>query len=128
MFRIVLAMVLGNVLGFGAWRAAVSLLPALWSAVEAGAGPGARLGFLALTAVTLAAPPVLIGALAAWLARRAYLWVGLACGLWAFTLVNLVPVEFPIAAGVWYAPTVLILLSGALGGWMLDLRRQVRPD
>jgi hypothetical protein len=54
--------------------------------------------------------------------RVAQALVGLACGLWSLTLLGRVPAGFPIAAGVWYAPTILVLLSGALGGWMMDLR------
>jgi len=74
-------------------------------------------GLIAVSFVLLAAPPVLVGAFSGWLARRAQIWVGLASGLWALSLIGRVPAEFPIAAGVWYAPTVLVLLSGALGGW-----------
>jgi len=46
--------------------------------------------------------------------------------LWGFSLVSTVPAVLPIASGVWYAPTVLVLLSSMLGGWMLDLRAQAR--
>jgi hypothetical protein len=125
MARILAAVLLGNALGYGAWRAAWIALPGLWSLADEGAGPLARLGLVVLTAVLLAAPPVLVGALAAWLARRAHLAVGLAGGLWAVSLIRLAPAELDFLSGVWYAPTVLILLSSALGGWMLDLQAQV---
>jgi hypothetical protein len=100
-------------------------LPRLWSLAETGLPVGA--GGIALAAIWLAAPPVLLGALGAWLARRAQVWVGLACGLWSVTLIDAAPKIYPIIVGIWYAPTVLVLLSGALGGWMLDLRAQVQP-
>lgn len=97
-------------------------IPWLWQ----GRGPNTNflllVGLTALTFILLAAPPVLVGALGAWLARRAQPWVGLVCGAWSLTLLGRVPASFPIAQGVWYAPTVLVLLSGALGGWMMDLR------
>ena len=54
------------------------------------------------------------GAFAGWLARRWHLWVGLASGLWALGLIGLVPAGIPIASGLWYAPTVLVMLSGWL--------------
>jgi hypothetical protein len=123
MRRVVFAILLGNALGWSAWQAARMALPPLWERVE-GSDQIVQLAMLALTAMMLAAPPVLIGALGAWLARRAQLWVGLACGLWGLTLIRTVPATFPIAAGLWYAPAILVLLSSAMGGWMLDLRAQ----
>ena len=115
--RVTAAVIGGNVLGYGAWGAAGALIPRLW----AGRGPESPMpvlmGLIALSVVVLAAPPVLIGALAGWVARRWHLWVGLASGLWAITLVGWVPAEVPIAAGLWYAPTVLVMLSSALGAW-----------
>lgn len=125
MARVLAAALVGNALGYGAWRAAWALLPALWSRAGAEADWLPRLGLIALTAILLAAPPVLLGALAAGLARRAHLWVGLAAGLWALGLVRATPPELPFLTQIWYAPTVLILLSSALGGWMLDLQAQV---
>jgi hypothetical protein len=113
---------LGNILGYAAWVGARIVIPRLWE----GRGPNtnflALMALIALTFIMVAAPPVLVGALGAWLARRARPWVGLVCGLWSLTLLGTVPATFPIARGIWYAPTVLVFLSGALGGWMMDLR------
>jgi hypothetical protein len=115
----------GNVLGLVAYQLAMQIVvPWLWSQMN---GETTLLGgvlLIALSAIALAAPPVLLGALGAWLARRDELWVGLACGLWGVSLVGRVPEFYPIARGVWYAPAVLIILSSALGGWLIDLREQ----
>jgi MFS family permease len=125
--RLALSVLLGNALGLGAnWAAARIVLPWLWADTNLDTGFWARVGLVAASFILLAAPPVLAGALGAWLAQRAQLWVGLACGLWGFILIGAVPDVFPIAAGVWYAPTVLVILSSALGGWMLDMRASAR--
>jgi hypothetical protein len=76
----------------------------------------------------MAAPPVLIGALSAWLARRSQVWVGLLSGLWSVMLIQSTPESFPILSRVWFAPTVLILLSALFGGWMMDLREQAQQQ
>ncbi len=115
--RVVLAVLGGNGLGFAAWGFAGLAIPRLWAGRSDQTHPLVLMGLIAVSFVLLAAPPVLVGALSGWLARRAQMWVGLASGLWAFSLIGRVPTDFPIAAGVWYAPTVLVLLSGALGGW-----------
>lgn len=115
--RVVLAVLGGNGLGLAAWSFAGLAIPRLWAGRSDQTHPLALMGLIAVSFVLLAAPPVLVGALSGWLARRAQMWVGLASGLWAFSLIGRVPADFPIAAGVWYAPTVLVLLSGALGGW-----------
>lgn len=120
--RIVLAAVAGNLAGYAAWRFAQAAIPRLW----AGQTPESPLpGLLALTALTfilLAAPPVLAGALAAWLARRVPVVVGLLSGLWSLILLQPVPAGLPIAPGLWYASTLLVLLSGAAGGWTMQMR------
>ena len=116
----------GNALGLAANQlAARVLVPWIWSR------PGAltltqNVTLIIASAILLASPPVLIGALGAWLARRDQMWVGLACGLWGLTLVGRVPEFYPIARGVWYAPAVLVILSSALGGWLIDLGEQAR--
>jgi hypothetical protein len=126
--RIAAAIVVGNALGAGAWLYAQAAIPRLSASVTEATGLWVRVGVIAIIFILLAAPPVLMGALGAWLARRAQLWVGLACGLWAFGLIQTVPPTFPIAKGVWYAPTVLVLLSTAFGGWLMDLRAQAPTD
>jgi hypothetical protein len=115
--RLSLASVGGNLLGYAAWRVALAVIPRLWEGRSAGSHPLVLMGLVAVSFVLLAAPPVLIGALTGWAARRWHIWVGLASGLWAVSLIGRVPADFPLAAGLWYAPTVLVLLSGALGGW-----------
>jgi hypothetical protein len=123
--RVGLVVVGGNALGLAAWQLAGALIPRLWAGRSAQSHPLMLIGLISLSVVLLAAPPVLVGALSGWLARRWHIWVGLACGLWAFGLIGRVPIDFPIAPGVWYAPTVLVLLSGALGGWSsAGLRRR----
>jgi len=124
--RLIIIIFTGNVLGLAAWEAALALIPRLWAGTNTTTGLPTRVGLVALSAILMAAPPVLIGALGAWLARRAQTWVGLACGLWGLTLIQTVPAAFPIAAGIWYAPTVLVILSSTLGGWLLDLRAQAQ--
>jgi hypothetical protein len=119
--RIAGAILIGNALGLAAWAGARVVIPRLWQ----GRGPTTNfltlMALIALTSILVAGPPVLAGALGARLARRAQTWVGLVCGLWSLSLLGSVPAAFPIAQGLWYAPTVLVLLSGALGGWMMDL-------
>src|SRR5947207_13853412 len=104
MSRLTAIILAGNVLGFAAWQSALLLIPRLWAGMNASTGLSARVGLIAVSAILIAAPPTLIGALGAWLARRAQTWVGLACGLWGLTLIQTVPAAFPIASGVWYAP------------------------
>jgi len=114
------AALVGNLAGYAAWRFAQAAIPRLWT----GQTPESPLpGLLALTALTfilLATPPVLAGALAGWLARRAPVVVGLLSGLWSLILLQPVPAELPLAPGLWYASTLLVLLSGAAGGWTMS--------
>ncbi len=112
-----LAILGGNVLGYLAWLIAGQVVPRLWAGRSEQSHLLLLMGLVAASFVLIAAPPVLIGALSGWVARRAHMWVGLASGLWALSLIGRVPAGIPIAAGLWYAPTVLVLLSGALGGW-----------
>ena len=125
MRRITLAVLLGNGLGWGAWVLGWRVLLWLWANMDEGAGLGALVGRVAVSAMMMAAPPVLIGALSAWVARRAHVWVGLLSGLWSVILIQSTPESFPLFSQVWFAPTVLILLSALFGGWMIDLRAQV---
>ena len=49
------------------------------------------------------------------MARRAQPLIGLACGVWSLTLLGRVPPGFSIAPGLWYTPTILVLLRLAQG-------------
>lgn len=124
MQRIVIAIALGNGLGWAAWALGWRTLPWVWANTTEGAGLGALVGRVALSAMMMAAPPVLIGALSAWLARRAQVWVGLLSGAWSVVLIQSTPESLPSLSQIWFAPTVLILLSALFGGWMMDLRAQ----
>lgn len=124
MQRITFAILLGNGLGWSAWVLGWRVLPWLWANTDEGAGLGALVGRVAVSAIMMAAPPVLIGALSAWWARQAQVWVGLLSGVWSVLLIQSTPESFPILSQVWFAPTVLILLSALFGGWMIDLRAQ----
>ncbi|MGH2523952.1 MAG: hypothetical protein ACRDH2_15710 [Anaerolineales bacterium] len=124
--RPLLAALAGNALGLAAWHSAWALLPRLWAGTDETSGVGRLVGLIAVSAILLAAPPVLVGALGAWLARRAQLWIGLACGLWGLTLIQASPGTLPILSTLWYAPAVLVILSSTLGGWLIDLREQAR--
>src|SRR5258708_30883856 len=115
-FRLGGILLLGNVLGYAAWLGARVSIPLLWQGQSPKTNFLILVGLTALSGILLAAPPVLVGALCGWLARRAQPLVGLVCGLWSLTLMGHVPAVFPLAAGVWYTPPVLVLPAGALGG------------
>lgn len=117
--RLLAAIGLGNLCGWGAWRLGLWALPALWAGQLPPSSVLALIGLTAVSAIVMAGPPVLVGALAARLAGRAHLAVGLLSGLWSLTLLRLVPAGLPIAPGLWYASTVLVLFSGAMGGWTM---------
>jgi hypothetical protein len=125
--RTLAAIIVGNLLGLSAWLLARAALPWLWRGRGALTNLPLLMGLVAATAILFAAPPVLAGAIGAWLSGRAQLVVGLASGLWSRALLQSVPSGLPIAAGLWYATTVLVLLSGMLGGWMMALRAQAAP-
>ena len=121
--RLLAAIGAGNLLGWGAWRLAWWAMPAVW------AGPSAQSGLLTLialtgvTAIFMAGPPVLVGALAARVAGAAHLTallVGVLSGLWSLTLITTVPAGLPLAPGLWYATTALVLFSGGMGGWTMS--------
>jgi hypothetical protein len=121
------AILAGNLLGLSAWTLARAALPWLWRERGTMSNLLLLMGLVAVTAILFAAPPVLAGALGAWLAGRAQIGVGLASGLWSLALLQSVPAGLPVAPGLWYATTVLVLLSGMLGGWMMELRAQGAP-
>jgi hypothetical protein len=116
------AILLGNLAGFAAWQLAWAAIPRLWAGQTPESPAAGLLALTALTFILLASPPVLAGALAAWLARRAPVLVGLLSGLWSVALLQPVPAELPLAPGLWYASTLLVLLSGAAGGWTMQAR------
>jgi len=119
--RILLAVLTGNLAGLAGWRFAQVAIPRLWAEQSPETPVLWLLGLTALTFILLAAPPVLAGALAAWWARRAPVLVGLLSGLWSLVLIQPVPPQLPIAPGLWYASTLLVVLSGAAGGWTMSL-------
>ena len=126
----------GNLAGYAAFRAALWVTPLLWrsGAAEPGRDPGMRILLIVATAILFAAPPVLIGALAARLAGRARPWVGLAAGLWAIGFAWWWPEVPLLGPEAWVGPAVLVLISGLVGGWLIDQRaglkalRAARPE
>ncbi len=128
--RPALAALGGNVAGYAALRAALWATPMLWrSRLGAGAPVGdfgVRVLLVVVTAILFAAPPVLIGALAARLAGRARLWVGLAAGLWGIGFARWWPDMPLLGPQAWVGPAVLVLLAGLIGGWLMDQRAAVR--
>ena len=125
--RTLAAIVVGNVLGLSAWALAWAALRWLWRDRSGLSNLPVLMGLIATTAILFAAPPVLAGAAGAWLAGRSQLGVGLASGLWSLALLQSVPAGLPVAPGVWYTTTVLVMLSGMLGGWMMELRALGAP-
>ena len=115
------ASVFGNLCGWGAWRLGLWALPVMWAGQSPHSNVLVLLALTGLSAIVMAGPPVLVGALAGWLAGgRVQILVGLLSGLWSFQLITSVPAALPIAPGLWYASTVLVLFSGAMGGWTMS--------
>ncbi len=129
--RPVLAILAGNLAGYAAFRLALGLTSGLWRSGISPARPagdfGLRILLTALTAILFAAPPVLLGAVTARLAGSARMWAGMAGGLWgvgfAWWWPDLTPILSPQS---WLGPTVLILLSGLIGGWLMDVRASTK--
>lgn len=113
------AIALGNLCGWGAWRLGVWALPAMWARLTPQSSVLVLILMTAISAIVMAGPPVLVGALAAGLAGRAHIGVGLLSGLWSLMLIRTVPAGLPIAPGLWFASTVLVLFSGGMGGWTM---------
>ena len=124
--RFFFAVLLGNTLGFLAWRGAQWFVPQIWAQAEEPMQFATRLALIAFSAIVLAAPPVLLGAFSAWLAKTAPAIAGFASGLWSLLLIGALPNGLHLATPIWYAPAVLVLLSCTIGGWMVDLRFQVQ--
>jgi hypothetical protein len=131
--RLGLAIAGGNAVGYAAFRGALWATPMLWRSGAGADAPSGSLGgrvlLVAVTAILCAAPPVLIGALAARAAGRARPWAGLAAGLWGMGFAWWWP-EMPLLGPqAWVGPTILVLLSGLVGGWLMDqrARREAGP-
>jgi len=117
-FRISLAILFGNLLGYGLFRLAAWATPQIWQG-EPPSSFGMLLVRIGLTAMSFATPPVLIGALAARVAGRYTPWVGLASAAWGLTARQWWPATVPLLPPEsWVAPMMLILLSGLVGGWL----------
>ncbi|MEK7275738.1 MAG: hypothetical protein AAB427_00175 [Chloroflexota bacterium] len=121
-FRPVFAIAFGNALGYAAFRVAGWLTPQWWQAAGSREGMGTVMLLTAITAISFAAPPVIIGALAARLAARYEPYVGLGAGLWAVSARQWWPPVPMLPPESWIVPMALIMLSGLLGGWMVGLR------
>ncbi len=118
--RPLLAVLLGNLSGWGAWRLGLWVIPQLWAGLTPQSNVFTLIALTGVSAIVMAGPPVLVGALAARLAGRAHVLVGLLSGLWSLQLISTVPAGLPIAPGLWFASTVLVLFSGAMGGWTMS--------
>ncbi len=117
--RIGAAVILGNALGYGLFRLAAWAAPQWWRAAGNPIPFGVLLALIGLTAIAFAAPPVMIGALAARLAARYEPFVGLAAAGWGITAYQWWPERVPLLPPQsWVAPMTLILVSGLVGGWL----------
>jgi hypothetical protein len=123
--RIILAVILGNVFGYGLFRLAAWASAFSWNE---GAPPifGALIWRICLTAIAFGAPPVLMGALAGRLAGRYEPAVGLAAAAWGLSAQQWWPQVVPLLPPEsWVAPMTIILLSGLVGGWLAGSRLPV---
>ncbi len=116
----------------GLWRRRIALrfalayaalaLPFAVGAMLSGVAALPLLGVLALIAVSsisFAAPPVIIGALAAKVASRHELFAGLAASLWGVSAFSWWPTIPTLPSESWLAPMTLIFLSGLMGAWVM---------
>jgi hypothetical protein len=120
--RVVLAVILGNVLGYSLFRLAAWASAFSWNE---GAPPnfGALIWRISLTAIAFGTPPVLMGALAARVAGRYEPAVGLVAALWGVSARQWWPEVVPLLPPEsWIAPMTIILLSGLVGGWLAGSR------
>jgi hypothetical protein len=125
--RVVVAVLLGNGLGYGAFRLAGEFTNYLWSG-----GPpadfGALLWRICLTAMAFSTPPVIIGAVMARIAGKFEPWVGVGSAMWGLTAKQWWPATVPLLPPEsWIAPMGLILLSGLMGGWLVGSRPPLTP-
>jgi hypothetical protein len=124
--RLALAGLGGNAAGYAAFRGALWATRLLWRSSAGVGAPNGSLGgrvlLVAVTAILFAAPPVLIGALAAHVAGRARPWAGLAAGLWGMGFAWWWPEVPLLGPQAWVGPAILVLLSGLVGGWLMEQR------
>ncbi|MBI3240913.1 MAG: hypothetical protein HYZ49_01275 [Chloroflexi bacterium] len=116
--RVMLSVLGGNVIGYAAFRLALWAAPQWWEAAGPRSGLGETMLLMALTAISFAAPPVMVGALAARAAARYEPFVGLAAMLWGASARLWWPPVPLLPAESWVLPMTLILLSGLMGGWL----------
>ena len=122
--RFLISLILGNLFGLAFLRLALLGTNAIWSGVKPDASFSTHVLLIGLTAILFATPPVIIGALTALAARRAGLWAGIGSGLWSFGFAAWWPEPIPyLPPEAWLAPTMLVLLSGMVGGWLIDSHR-----
>jgi hypothetical protein len=74
---------------------------------------------IAVTAMVFAAPPVIVGALAARVAGAYEPYIGLAAAFWGVSAQSWWPAIPQLPAESWIAPMALIMMSGMIGGWMV---------
>jgi len=117
--RLIAAILGGNVVGYAAFRAAAWFTPQLWLAAGEEITFGMRLALIAVSSILFAAPPVMIGALAAKVASRHELFAGLAASLWGVSAFRWWPAIPTLPSESWLAPMTLIFLSGLMGAWVM---------
>jgi hypothetical protein len=118
-WRVALSVLGGNVIGYAAFRLALWWTPQWWEAAGPKTTVGMILLLMAFTAIAFAAPPVMVGALAARAAARYEPFVGLAAMLWGASARLWWPSQIPLLPPEsWVLPMTLILLSGLMGGWL----------
>jgi len=117
--RLIAAILGGNVVGYAAFRAAAWFTPQLWLAAGEEITFGMRLALIAVSSILFAAPPVMIGALAAKVAARHELFAGLAASLWGVSAFRWWPAIPTLPSESWLAPMTLIFLSGLMGAWVM---------
>lgn len=118
--RVALAAIGGNVTGYAAFRLAAWWMPQWWTAVNSATPIGQFMTLIAFTAIAFAAPPVIVGALAARVAGTYEPYVGLAAALWGVSARLWWPAIPRLPAESWIAPMALIMVSGLMGGWMVS--------
>ena len=117
--QLIAAILGGNIVGYTAFRAATWFTPQLWIAAGEEITFEMRLTLIAISSILFAAPPVIVGALAAKVASRHELFVGLAASLWGVSAIQWWPIIPTLPSESWLAPMTLIFLSGLMGAWAM---------